>query len=76
MYGRNRFNANNYYNRNYYNRYNRYNNDERFGFLGPFLLGGLAGGLVAPYFYGPRPTYYNNYYYPPYYRPPYYYGPY
>ena len=40
------------------------------GFLGPFLLGGLAGGLVSPYFYG-RP-YYNNYYYYnpyPYYRP-------
>ena len=45
------------------------------GFLGPFLLGGLTGGLVAPYFYGGsygRPYYYNNYYYYPY---PYY-GPY
>ena len=40
------------------------------GFLGPFLLGGLTGGLVAPFFYGGynRP----NYYYPPYYYPPYY----
>ena len=47
------------------------------GFLGPFLLGGITGGLVAPFFYGPgygynRPYYYNNYYYYPY---PYY-GPY
>jgi len=54
-------------------------NDNRFvggGFLGPFLLGGVTGGLVAPLFYGGynRP-YYNNYYYPypypiygPYYR--------
>lgn len=41
------------------------------GFLGPFVLGGITGGLLAPAFY-PRP-YYNNYYYPyPYYRPPYY----
>lgn len=41
------------------------------GFLGPFLLGGLTGGLVAPFFYGggygyQRPYYYNNYYYYPY----------
>ena len=36
-------------------------------FLGPFLLGGITGGLVSPFFYG-RP-YYNNYYYPPYPRP-------
>jgi len=43
------------------------------GFLAPFVLGGITGGLLAPAFY-PRP------YYPPYppYRPypPYYYGPY
>lgn len=41
------------------------------GFLGPFLLGGLTGGLVAPFFYNNRPPYYNQppYYYPPYYRP-------
>lgn len=51
-------------------------NDDRIGFIGPFLLGGLTGGLVAPYFYNPRPPYYyqNNIYgpypypYPPYYR--------
>ncbi len=51
--------------------------EERAGFLGPFLLGGITGGLVAPFFYGNngynQPYYSNNYYYPPY--PPYY-GPY
>lgn len=50
---------------------NRYNN-ERLGFLGPFLLGGITGGLVAPLFnnngYYPYQVY-NNYYYP---YPPYY----
>ena len=49
-------------------------NDNRLiggGFLGPFLLGGLTGGLVAPYFYG-RPNYY---YYPPYYYRSYEKGP-
>ena len=31
-----------------------YGNDERIGgFLGPFSLGGITGGLVAPFFYGP-----------------------
>lgn len=54
--------------------YRYYPNDNRFiggGFLGPFVLGGLTGGLVAPFFYGqnnywPRPYNYsyNNYYYP------------
>lgn len=40
------------------------------GFLGPFILGGITGGLLAPNFY-PRPIPY----YPPY--PPYPpYGPY
>lgn len=39
--------------------YNRpiYNNGDRFvggGFLGPFILGGITGGLLAPSFY-PRP---------------------
>lgn len=49
-------------------------NDERFGFLGPFLLGGITGGLVAPFFYNgnQRPYYNNYYYYPPYYGPYYY----
>lgn len=54
-------------------------NDERFfsGFLGPFILGGITGGLVAPFFNGNNN---NNYQYPPYYTnnyyyPPYYYGP-
>lgn len=58
----------------------RNNNDERFfgGFLGPFILGGITGGLVAPYFngnnnYNQPPYYNNNYYYPPYYYGPYYY---
>ncbi len=35
------------------------NNDNRFvggGFLGPFILGGITGGLLAPAFY-PRPIY-------------------
>ena len=53
---------------------NYQNTDERFlgGALGPFLLGGLAGGLISPFFYNgsgynQRPYYYyNNYYYPPY----------
>ena len=27
------------------------------GFLGPFILGGITGGLLAPAFY-PRPYYY------------------
>ncbi len=53
--------------------YYPYRGNDRFiggGFLGPFILGGLTGGLVAPYFngpgYGPRPYNYsyNNYYYP------------
>lgn len=54
------------------------NQDDRFGFLGPFLLGGITGGLVAPFFYGNngynQPYYTNNYYYPPVPAP--YYGPY
>lgn len=58
------------------NRYYR-QNDSRLiggGFLGPFILGGITGGLVSPLFYGGynRPQYY--YYQPgPYYTP--YYGP-
>ena len=40
----------------------KYQNGDRFvgGFLGPFVLGGITGGLLAPAFYQ-RP-YYNNYY--------------
>lgn len=40
------------------------------GFLGPFVLGGITGGLLAPAFY-PRPYYPYQPYppYPPYYRP-------
>ena len=60
-------------NNNYQQFYNPNNNDDRFiggGFLGPFILGGLTGGLVAPFFYGNRPNY--NYYYP--YPTTYYYG--
>lgn len=49
-------------------------NDNRFvgGFLGPFVLGGITGGLLAPAFY-PRPNYYPV---PPPPPPVYYYGPY
>ena len=65
----------NFNNSSYINNRKNYNNDRLVGggFLGPFLLGGVTGGLVAPLFYGGynRP-YYNNYYYYPY---PYY-GPY
>ncbi len=50
-------------------------NDNRFGggFLGPFILGGITGGLVSPLFYnGYNRPYYNNYYYYPYPYPYYY----
>lgn len=40
------------------------------GFWGPFLLGGLTGGLISPIFYNNRPYYYP--YYPNYYGPYYY----
>lgn len=43
------------------------------GFFGPFLLGGITGGLLAPAFY-PRPYYRPQPYYRPYPYP--YYGPY
>lgn len=48
------------------------NNGDRFiggGFLGPFLLGGITGGLLAPSFY-PRPIVYGPIYRP--YPVPYY----
>jgi hypothetical protein len=37
------------------------------GFLGPFILGGITGGLLAPAFY-PRQYYYPYQYYGTYYR--------
>ena len=63
-----------------YNSYRiprNFNNNDRFiagGFLGPFLLGGITGGLVSPLFYNNQRPYYNNYYYYPY--PPRPYPPY
>lgn len=56
-------------------------NDERLiggGFLGPFILGGITGGLVSPYFNRPPVYYYQPGPYRPPYRPPYgppFYGP-
>lgn len=41
------------------------------GFAAPFLLGGLTGALVAPYFARPPQSYYYNTYYPQYYYRPY-----
>lgn len=41
-----------------------YNNQ---GFWGPFLLGGITGGLISPIFYN-RPNYYPYPYYGYYYR--------
>ena len=58
--------------RNYPNMYRNNQNDRLIGggFVGPLLLGGLAGYAIG------RPNYYpsnNNYYYPNYYNPyPYY----
>ena len=51
--------------------FRRQPNNDRFvgGFLGPFILGGITGGLIAPAFY-PRPIYrpYQPYWpYPPFY---------
>ena len=38
-------------------------------FLGPFILGGITGGLISPLFWGnTRPIYYPYYPYYPYYR--------
>ena len=44
---------------------NNSNNGIFNGFLGPFVLGGITGGLIAPYFYR-QPYYY--YPYPYYYQ--------
>lgn len=44
------------------------NNDNRLlgGFLGPFILGGITGGVVAPYFWNGnnKNNYTYSYYYP------------
>ena len=51
-------NTNPYFKPNNYNPHTN-NNGDRFiggGFLGPFILGGITGGLLAPSFY-PRPIY-------------------
>lgn len=61
----------------YYTNYKINGNDDRFGFLGPFLLGGLVGGATVGVS-RPRPVFVNPPmppYYPPIYgpRPPYYY---
>lgn len=60
------------YSNNYYQQIkpiNSSNNNDRFfagGFLGPFILGGITGGLLAPSFY-PRPyPIYNTPIYRPY----------
>lgn len=59
------------YNYNDYNTFG-YNNGDRFfggGFFGPFLLGGITGGLIAnsrPN-YQPYPVYYPSYQTYPYY---------
>ena len=46
--------------------------DNQGSFLGPFILGGITGGLISPLFWGNnRPIYYP--YYPPYRPYPYYY---
>lgn len=58
-----------------YNNYHDFQN-QRFGFLGPFLLGGLVGGTAVgigrprPVFVNPVPPMYPPYYGP---RPPFYY---
>lgn len=59
----------------YTGQINRRPGDDRLvggGFLFPFVLGGITGGLLAPAFY-PRPYYPYPYYPRPYYQYPYYY---
>lgn len=51
----------------YRRRYSHNRYDNRIGFIGPFLLGGITGALIG------RPNYYRPY---PYYTPYPYYGPY
>ena len=54
------------YNKNMQNNKNYHNNGDRFiggGFFGPFILGGITGGLIAnsrpnyPIMYAPYPYY-------------------
>ena len=64
------------YNQNMQKNYhqNKPNNNDRFiggGFFGPFILGGITGGLIANSRYN-----YPMYYPYPYYPYPYYYRPY
>ncbi len=65
------------YNNNMQKNYssNKHNNGDRFlggGFFGPFILGGITGGLIAnsrpnyPIMYPPYPYYPYPYYYRPY----------
>lgn len=52
----------------YNNYYRGYGNNQRVGFLGPFLLGGLLGGTAVGVA-RPRPVYVNSTpYYPSYYN--------
>ena len=54
-----------------YVRYNNVNNGNRLiggGFAAPFLLGGITGAVLSPYFYRPYPVYYPPYQPYPYYR--------
>lgn len=51
-------NTNSGYNFNPNNEYYTNKSGDRLiggGFLGPFVLGGITGGLVSPYFYRPYP---------------------
>ena len=65
-------NMQNFHHNNRPNRPNNGNNDRLFGggFFGPFILGGITGGLIANNRYNNYPVYYTPY---PYYQPyPYY----
>ena len=73
MYNNNIPQFNNNMQRKYTNK--KINNDDRFiggGFFGPFILGGITGGLLAnsrpnyPIYYQPYPYYPYPYYYRPY----------
>ena len=56
-----------------YSKFNYYKRNDRFGFVAPFLLGAITGGVAFDAFnpYRPRPVYYTS----PYpYQYPYYYN--